>query len=70
MNDSQLCTEELLEWADKVFVFEKMHLDRIIEYTGDKFLRKISNIDIEDRYQFMDQELVRLLKLKLLPLVL
>jgi predicted protein tyrosine phosphatase len=57
-NGSTLCTVELLEWADQVFVFEQMHTDRIVEHTGQKFVDKIYNLDIEDRYQYMDEGLV------------
>lgn len=67
---STLCTEELLAWADRVYVFEPMHLERLSLYTGDKYKHKITNIDIEDRYQYMAQSLVFLLKKKLLPLIL
>jgi predicted protein tyrosine phosphatase len=58
-NGSALCTVELLEWADQVFVFEQMHIDRIVEYTGQRFLHKIHNLDIEDRYQYMEEGLIR-----------
>jgi predicted protein tyrosine phosphatase len=66
---STLCTEELLEWADEVYVFEKMHTDRIIEHTGDIFRHKIINVDILDRFKFMVEELLGLLKQKLLLLI-
>jgi len=65
VHNSTLCTEELLTWADKVYIFENMHLDRIKQYTKDKYLNKISNLDIEDRYKYMNPELVQLLKLKI-----
>lgn len=61
-NNSTLCTEELLIWADVVYVFEQMHIDRICDYTGDKFLSKIRCLDIEDVYQYMQPELVALLE--------
>lgn len=66
MNNTTLCTEELLFWADKVYVFEPMHLDRIQMYTQNKYVNKIFNLDIEDKYQYMNEELMRLLKLKIL----
>ncbi len=49
-NHSQLCNIELLEWANRVFVMEQMHKERIVEYTGSKFLDKISVLGIEDIY--------------------
>ena len=63
-NGSTLCTVELLEWADKVFVFEQMHIDRIVEHTGQRFVYKIQNLDIEDCYQYMDEELISRLQSK------
>ena len=66
MNHSILCTEELLSWADKVYIFEKMHLDRIQYYTQNKYTSKVFNLDIEDKYEYMNEELIQLLKLKIL----
>jgi len=66
LNNSTLCTEELLCWADKVYVFEPMHLDRIRQYTKNKYISKILNLNIEDKYRFMNEELIQLLKLKIL----
>ena len=58
---STLCTEELLDWADKIYTFEDMHTQRITQHTGDKFLSKVTNLDIEDKYQYFQRELVLLL---------
>ncbi len=58
---STLCTPELLDWADKIYVFEAAHIERIQEYTGDKFLAKITNLQIEDKYQYFQKEFVLLL---------
>ena len=58
---STLCTEELLAWADKIYTFEDMHIQRITQHTGDKFLSKVTNLDIEDKYQYFQRELVLLL---------
>ncbi len=56
-----LCTEAMLIWADKIYVFEEMHIDRIKAYTGDVYLGKISNLHIEDKYRYFQRELVLLL---------
>ncbi|BBW90867.1 hypothetical protein PS1M3_09540 [Pseudoalteromonas sp. PS1M3] len=61
-----LCTEDMLDWADKIYVFEKKQIDRIRKHTGEKNLHKISNLDIEDKYQYFQRELVLLLLQKLL----
>lgn len=58
---SSLCTPELLKWADKIYVFEDSHIKRIQQYTGDVFLSKITNLCIEDKYQYFQRELVLLI---------
>ena len=60
-----LCTIALLEWADKVFVMEDMHVERIRENAGEQYLADVHVLDIEDRYQYMQPELIGLLKAKL-----
>ncbi|WP_133408299.1 phosphotyrosine protein phosphatase [Parashewanella tropica] len=56
--NSQICSEEMLDWADIVFVMEPEHIKRIQQYTNDKYLHKIINLEIEDKYQFMSDSLV------------
>lgn len=55
---STLCTEELLEVADVVFTCEPMHKERINQHTANRFSNKILELDIEDRYQYMQLELL------------
>ncbi|MEH6446378.1 MAG: hypothetical protein V7784_20980 [Oceanospirillaceae bacterium] len=64
-NNSTLCTEQLLAWADTIFVFEQMHIDRINENTDGNSMAKITNLEIPDIYQYKDPELIELLKKKL-----
>lgn len=56
-----LCSEELLEWADRIYVFEKAHIDRISLHTGTAHLSKIMNLNIPDEFQYFQRELVLLL---------
>ena len=58
---STLCTPALLNWADVTFVFEEIHIEHIQEYTGDKHLSKIINLQVEDKYQFFEREIVQLI---------
>jgi predicted protein tyrosine phosphatase len=58
-----LCTTELLDWADKVFVMETMHTQRISDYAGKHFLNKVEILDINDVYQYMRPELIEILDL-------
>lgn len=59
--ETTLCTEELLDWADKIYIFEDLHIERITRYTDKKHLHKITNLKIEDKYQYFQRELVLLL---------
>ncbi len=62
-NGTTLCTEALLEWADVVFVMEDAHVRRIEQYTAQRFLNKIINLDIPDIYSFGDAALIEQLEL-------
>lgn len=59
---TRLCTVELLDWADKVYVMESMHAERIAEYTDKLYLAKIEKLNIDDIYQYMQSELLEKLK--------
>ena len=61
-------SEEQVQWADTIIVMEEIHRTRL----NRKFKRllggkRIAVLDIPDRYQFMDLELIRLLKSKCAP---
>ncbi|WP_299178773.1 hypothetical protein [uncultured Neptuniibacter sp.] len=64
-NNSTLCTVALLDWADIVFTFEKMHAERIEQHTAGEYTGKIINLNIEDRFQYNAPELITLIKEKL-----
>lgn len=57
-NQGRLCTPELIAWADKVFVMESHHLDRIEQNIGKSHNSKIAVLDIADIYQFMQKALI------------
>ncbi|WP_288740748.1 hypothetical protein [uncultured Rheinheimera sp.] len=61
-NQTTLCTEAMLLWADVIFVMEDSHIRRIEQYTEQRFLRKIINLDIPDIYKFMDPALIEQLE--------
>ncbi|UTW03088.1 hypothetical protein KDX31_17445 [Amphritea atlantica] len=61
-NGSALCTEALLKWADTIYVFEPMHLERIRQHTGELYMKKIQCLHIEDIYQYMQPKLISELK--------
>ena len=59
--NSTLCTEDMLKWADQIYVFQQKHIDRIRTHTSDVYLPKITNLNIPDNYQYFQRELVLLL---------
>src|SRR6266481_9457168 len=65
LNDDSVTpvSAELLEWANVIFVMEKIHRARLSRRYG-KHLRKqrIICLDIPDKFEYMDEGLVRLLK--------
>ena len=61
-------TPELVEWAEIIFVMERVHQDRL----ASRFQRHLRHqrvvcLDIPDAYDFMDPMLVQLLKVKVTP---
>lgn len=54
-------TEDLLEWADKVYFMEKKHLDQIQKHTGSKYYSKVTVLNIPDIYEYYDKALIRIL---------
>jgi len=54
--------DELLGWADYIFVMENRHKEKILKNFGFDLRKKIKVMNIEDRYNYMDEELVRLIK--------
>lgn len=61
---------ELIEWADIIFVMEPTHRKKLTGKFG-KLLRdkRVVCLDIPDNYEYMDEELQRLLAAKVTPLI-
>lgn len=57
-------TEDLLQWADAVYVMEQKHLDQIQKHTGSKYYSKINVLDIPDVFKYYDADLIELLEEK------
>ena len=58
-------TPELLEWAELIFVMEKVHRNKLTQKFRAYLNRKrVVCLDIPDEYAFMDPALVTLLKTK------
>jgi protein-tyrosine phosphatase len=57
-------TEKQINWADIIFVMEKKHKDRIEQrFAAVVDEKELIVLDSPDDYQFMDEELVDLIKL-------
>lgn len=54
---------KLIEWADLIFAMEKKHKQRLIEkFTELLADKQIIVLHIPDEYQYMDSELIEMLK--------
>ena len=61
-------SEKLITWADQIFVMEKEHKRRIMDRYGASLHDKpIIVLDIADDYQYMDPELIEVIKLSVRP---
>jgi len=56
-------TEEMCDWADIIFCMENHHVD-IIRNVLDFNNQNIVQLNIEDKYDFLDMELIHMLKIK------
>ncbi len=66
----ELVTAETLEWADMIFVMEKVHRTRLQRRFAPHIRHaRIVCLDIPDRYEFMDEALVRRLETAVSPLL-
>jgi len=58
-------TPELVQWADIIFVMERTHRNKLQKrYRANLKNARVICLDIPDEYEFMDEELIRLLKAK------
>jgi predicted protein tyrosine phosphatase len=61
-------TPDLVDWADIVFVMERSHRRKLSQRFGRHLGgRRVVCLDIPDRYEFMDLELVRLIEARVRP---
>jgi predicted protein tyrosine phosphatase len=68
-NDARIkVNEKLIHWAEIIFVMEKRHKQRLQD-RFDQLLngKKIVILDIEDNYQYMDEELIETLTTSVTP---
>lgn len=61
-------SENLVQWADLIFVMERKHQQRLVEKFGSLIQEKeLVILDIPDDYQYMDTELIEILEEAVLP---
>jgi predicted protein tyrosine phosphatase len=64
-NDAETpLTSELVRWADIIFVMERAHCNKLQRRFRSDLNARVICLDIPDDYEFMDEELVRLLREK------
>jgi predicted protein tyrosine phosphatase len=58
-------TAENINWSDLVFAMEEKHKQTMIEkFPSEIEQKKIIVLDIQDKYKFMDDELIKEIKIK------
>jgi predicted protein tyrosine phosphatase len=58
-------TPDLLQWADIIFVMERTHRSKLsAKFKPHLGKARVICLDIPDEYEFMDPDLIRLLKAK------
>ncbi len=57
-------SSKVILWADIIFVMEKKHKQRLLEkFPNEMISKQVIILDIEDKYEYMDNELVEMIKL-------
>ncbi|MEL7123987.1 MAG: phosphotyrosine protein phosphatase [Bacteroidota bacterium] len=57
-------TQDMIEWADKVFLMEEKHLKIIRDHLGNRFFNKMEVLNILDKYKYCQKELLEELNKK------
>jgi predicted protein tyrosine phosphatase len=61
-------TSKLIDWADIIFAMEKKHKQRLIQnFPFNASAKKIVVLGIPDEYQYMDDELIEIIKTSVAP---
>jgi len=61
-------THDLIRWADLIFVMEQRHYEYLMrKHLGAIYDKDMIILGIVDQYQFMDPELIEILKDKVTP---
>jgi predicted protein tyrosine phosphatase len=70
-SDAEVCVSgEALQWADIIFVMEQSHRSRLAKRFRPWLKgKRLICLDIPDNYRYMDPDLVKILKQRVLPLL-
>jgi predicted protein tyrosine phosphatase len=61
-------SRDQVEWADVVFAMEEVHRKKLLEMFPDALKeKKVVALRIPDKYSYMDQELIKVLKQRVSP---
>lgn len=61
-------SEEQIEWADVIIVMEKSHKERLNrKFNHALGGKRVAVLGIPDKYSFMDEDLIRMLKIRCRP---
>ena len=60
-NGTTFCTDEMMVWADLIYVMESMHTVKVMAYSCSSN-KKIINLNIPDIYIFNDPVLIEVLQ--------
>lgn len=63
--DTTICTHDLLYWADLIYVFEDMHIERIKDnHDNLNTIKKITNLNIPDIYKYNSLDFISIIDRK------
>lgn len=54
-----ILTDEMLDWADKVFVMESKHRKTIRSYSNGNNIKKVKVLNIPDNFEYFDKALIK-----------
>jgi predicted protein tyrosine phosphatase len=59
--------QDLMDWADVVYVMENKHKEQIQKHVGSLYNEKITVLNIPDDFKYYQKELIALLEEKFFP---
>lgn len=63
----EVVTSEHIDWADLIFVMEPLHKRRLLCSFREAGRKRIIDLNIPDKYEFMDPKLATLLRVRVTP---